>query len=117
MAIMSSAGDETVVHGVAGIVNDQAIANQNAALGHQEELLRSLMTGNTALYYHLSTLTERVTQLASRASPPPPVVVPAPVVNPVLPAKEPHVPTPEWYSGGVGSSQAFITQVSLVFDL
>uniref|UniRef100_A0AAQ5ZXR0 CCHC-type domain-containing protein n=1 Tax=Amphiprion ocellaris TaxID=80972 RepID=A0AAQ5ZXR0_AMPOC len=114
---MSSAGDELVVDGATGVTLEQVMANLSSALEHHDEMLRSLMTSNTAFYNQLSTLTDRVTQLANRSSPPVPLVAPAPVLNPASPAKEPHVPVPERYSGDFGSCRAFLTQVSLVFDL
>uniref|UniRef100_A0A3Q1ALF2 DUF4939 domain-containing protein n=1 Tax=Amphiprion ocellaris TaxID=80972 RepID=A0A3Q1ALF2_AMPOC len=76
-----------------------------------------LISSNTALYNQPSTLTERVTRLARHSSLPAPVVVPAPIVNQVVPVKEPHVPLPERYSGDFGSCQSFLTQVSLLFKL
>lgn len=65
----------------------EALSNHNTAFGQQEEMLQSLMSSNTALYKQLSTMTERVMQLASRSSAPAPVVMLAPVVNPVMPDK------------------------------
>uniref|UniRef100_A0AAQ5Z028 DUF4939 domain-containing protein n=1 Tax=Amphiprion ocellaris TaxID=80972 RepID=A0AAQ5Z028_AMPOC len=109
-ANMSSSGNEIVVDGAASITIEQAIVNQNSALGQHEEMLRSLISSNTALYNQPSTLTERVTRLARHSSLPAPVVVPAPIVNQVVPVKEPHVPLPERYSGDFGSCQSFLTQ-------
>uniref|UniRef100_A0A3P8TGN2 Retrotransposon gag domain-containing protein n=1 Tax=Amphiprion percula TaxID=161767 RepID=A0A3P8TGN2_AMPPE len=78
------------------------------------EMLKNLSSSNSAMYKQLSSLTERVNQLAARPPASAPIANP---VSPITPVKEPHVPVPERYSGDFGSCQAFLTQVSLVFDL
>uniref|UniRef100_A0A3Q1GHD8 DUF4939 domain-containing protein n=1 Tax=Acanthochromis polyacanthus TaxID=80966 RepID=A0A3Q1GHD8_9TELE len=74
-----------------------------------DQTLRSLSTNNSALFKQLSTLTEKVNQLTATAS--------RPAATNSDSDKEPFAPTPEPYHGDFGSCQAFLTQISLVFEL
>ncbi|XP_054863454.1 protein LDOC1-like [Amphiprion ocellaris] len=108
--MMSSAGNVTAADGVSEVSLQEALTSLDAALVQHDETLRSLSSSNSAMYKQLATLTEKVNQLSVQ-----PASV-APVVNTTT-VKEPHAPTPERYSGDFGVCQAFLTQVSLVFEL
>uniref|UniRef100_A0AAQ5X026 DUF4939 domain-containing protein n=1 Tax=Amphiprion ocellaris TaxID=80972 RepID=A0AAQ5X026_AMPOC len=72
--------------------------------------LRSLSTSSSTMYRQLASLTEKLNQISSQ-------VAPAASVLNAAPVREPHAPTPERYNGDFGVCQAFLTQVSLVFEL
>ena len=100
----------------------QAVSHQGILLGQHEQLLHRLTEHNQALLDQITQLTGQVTRLSAQIAqaPPPPTEAPVqPVAAPVgLPhAREPFVPVPERYGGDFGSCQAFLTQVSLVFEL
>uniref|UniRef100_A0A3B4ZJD2 CCHC-type domain-containing protein n=1 Tax=Stegastes partitus TaxID=144197 RepID=A0A3B4ZJD2_9TELE len=118
---MNSAGNEVDAEAAAPeLTIPQAIVNQ---VGQHESLIRSLIESNNALLKQVSLLTSKFSQLSPQAAQPvgtadssPPSVT---AVNPVISqsTREPNVPVPERFSGDGGSCQAFLTQVSLVFDL
>lgn len=111
---MSSAGNEIEVDGAAGVSLGEVVLNHETTIGQHSGLLQSLSTSNSAMFKQLSTLTERVNQMASHPSTSPAAASPARVS---VSDREPSVPFPERYSGDFGSCQAFLTQISLVFRL
>lgn len=91
-------------------------------LGQHELLLRRLAESNQALLDQITQLTGQVASMAAHMARPPPPPTEAPVQPVAAPglvsgSKEPFVPVPERYGGDFGSCQAFLTQVSLVFEL
>lgn len=119
---MNSAGNETGSD--TGDYMRQALASQGELLGQHESLLRSLVESNRALLDQVSMLTSQVAQLFSNAASPhsqAAASAPAPSasapVSVVQQTREPHAPVPERYSGDLGTCQAFLTQILLVFDL
>uniref|UniRef100_A0A3Q1G3B7 CCHC-type domain-containing protein n=1 Tax=Acanthochromis polyacanthus TaxID=80966 RepID=A0A3Q1G3B7_9TELE len=72
--------------------------------------LRSLSSSNSALYKQVALFTEKVNRLTNC------LALAGPAVNASSDRKH-HVPTPERHNGHFGACQAFLTQVSLVFEL
>lgn len=118
---MNSAGNETSAEAASPeLTIQQAIVNQGSILGQHESLLHSLVESNNALLKQVSLLTGKISQLAPHATQPVGVAAsPPPVGSSGAPqmVREPHVPVPERFCGDIGSCKAFLTQVSLVFDL
>lgn len=105
----------------------QALAAQGVRVGHHEKILREvteklrdLSANVTELSAQLSQLTTQLSTAASSPQPPSGTQqAPAPAPGqPASPAtREPHIPTPERYSGDLGTCGQFLLQCSLVFDL
>lgn len=107
----------------------QAVTSQGILLGQHDQVLRGLAESNQILLSQMSMLVDRVAELAARNPQQPPT--PASAVSsestfasssagasqgpPIT--REPFVPTPERYGGDLGTCQAFLMQVSLVFEL
>lgn len=105
----------------------KALAAQGARVGHHEKILREVTDKLHELSASVTELSTQVTQLSTQlspaaASPHPPggASQPSALSPDQLPspaAREPHIPTPERYSGHLGSCGQFLLQCSLVFDL
>lgn len=105
----------------------QALAAQGIRVGHHETILREVTEKLRELSTNMTQLSTQVNQLSSQLSTaaapqqPPGGALPASVshvAQPATPAaREPHIPTPERYSGNLGSCGQFLLQCSLVFDL
>ncbi len=104
------------------------MALQGAQLKQHEELLRHLVDSNNALLRQVSVLTTGVSDLSAQLTHPVgsnPAQLAATASNPVSEqrvvtsnvVREPSVPVPERYAGDPGSCNAFLLQVSLVFEL
>lgn len=101
----------------------QALAAQGVRVGNHDKILREVTEKLRQLSTSVTELSTQMTQisnqLAAATAPPPPA--PAPVAPPAPPAtpaaREPHIPTPERYSGNLGTCSQFLLQCSLVFDL
>uniref|UniRef100_A0A3B5AA76 Retrotransposon gag domain-containing protein n=1 Tax=Stegastes partitus TaxID=144197 RepID=A0A3B5AA76_9TELE len=95
-------------------------------LNQHDELLKALSDSNNA-FNQMSQLTSQFSAFVSQLGPSPsgaqaPTSSASSVSNPVqtpnsVAACEPFVPTPERYSGELSSCRAFLTQVSLVFEV
>uniref|UniRef100_A0A8C5HTM3 Gypsy retrotransposon integrase-like protein 1 n=3 Tax=Gouania willdenowi TaxID=441366 RepID=A0A8C5HTM3_GOUWI len=103
-----------------------AVVSHDAILGRHDELLKTLVSSVKALISQMSHLTGQQSVLASSLAAsgcqPTPINAPETTVvgSPSALAtvgREPTVPVPERYAGDLGSCQAFLTQVSLVFEL
>ncbi|CAJ1074292.1 uncharacterized protein LOC124485733 [Xyrichtys novacula] len=121
---MSSADKETGAEAVSPATTfQQAIANQECVLAQHDELLRSLVSSNHVMLNQISELTTQLRGLAgqiAKTAPPGPALAANPGLASVSvppPFREPVVPVPERYRGELGSCQAFLTQVSLVFEM
>ncbi len=97
-----------------------ALTAQGAQVGHHEQLLQEVTETLKPLSTHVTRIGSQVdfftTRLSNTApelqpSQPPPVI---PAAFPTLPAREPHVPVPERYSGDLGTCRAFLMQCSLI---
>lgn len=102
----------------------QALAAQGALVGQHDKVLRDMSQRLTELSANMLQLGNQMARLstqlsapASQATAPPPA--PAPSGNQLLQTtfREPHMPTPERYSGDLGACGRFLLQCSLVFDL
>lgn len=130
--MMSSAGSETGADvAAAGSPLQHALSSQGVLLGQHDTLLCNLADRNQALVTQVTHLTAQVTQLSTQVSqlstqvtqlsgPTQPAASSSlrhdnAAISPVV--REPHVSLPERYSGDLGSCQAFLTQVSLIFRL
>ncbi|KAJ0039438.1 hypothetical protein NL108_014181 [Boleophthalmus pectinirostris] len=102
----------------------QALATQGVRVGQHERILNQVTERLCELSVNVTQLSTQLNQLAAQLSPvlPSPPVgqpqppAPSPVQPPVSSAREPHIPTPERYSGDLGSCGQFLLQCSLVFD-
>lgn len=104
----------------------QALAAQGARVGNHDKILQEITEKLRQLSTSVTELSTQMTQVSHQlsaitASAPPasaPAPPPASAPPPALPAaREPHIPTPERYSGSLGSCSQFLLQCSLVFDL
>lgn len=104
----------------------QAISSQGALVGQHENALSVIMDKLLHLSTSMTQLDQRLNQVATQLSaladpvPPssPPVPVPPEAASPAQPynPREPFIPTPDRYSGELGSCSQFLYQCSLVFD-
>lgn len=97
-----------------------AVSHQGVLLGQHELLLRKLAESNQVLSEEFTQMSGQLTKMAAHMvqSSPPPTTSEAPARPLAAPVfKEPMVPVPERYAGDFGCCQAFLTQVSLVFEL
>lgn len=95
-----------------------ALAAQGALVGQHDKILRDITQKLTELSANVAQLADQMgrlsTQRAASVPQPPPASE-----NQLLQTtnREPHIPTPERYSGDLGACARFLLQCSLVFDL
>ncbi|XP_055015782.1 uncharacterized protein LOC129410863 [Boleophthalmus pectinirostris] len=101
----------------------QALATQGVRVGHHEQILKQVTERLCELSVNVTQLSAQMNQLAQLSTmlhlPPagqPQAADQPPVQPPTSAAREPHIPTPERYSGDLGSCGQFLLQCSLVFD-
>lgn len=96
----------------------EAISKQGEIIGRHDNMLRGIMDSLQELHHQISHLATTVMQPDPSTNPPvstPPEPAPPPQPSPCF--KEPFVPSPEPFSGELGSCGQFILNCSLVFDL
>ena len=91
-----------------------AIAMQGNLLGQHDQTLQGLVNSVNAVGALLTQLHERLNPAPGVSSGEP--SAPTPSNPPLAPTHESHIPTPERYSGELGSCRRFLLQCSLVFD-
>lgn len=68
---MSSAGNEVGFDGATGVSLGELVLNHETTIDQHSGLIQSLSTSTSAMFKQISTLTERVNQMASLPSAPP----------------------------------------------
>lgn len=104
----------------------QALAAQGALVGQHDKVLREMSQRLTELSTNMLQLGNQMTRISTQLSAPAPQAsapshspAPAPSGNQLHQTtnREPHMPTPERYSGDLGACSRFLLQCSLIFDL
>lgn len=102
----------------------QALSMQGTRVGQHEQVIHEIMetlqklsSGVTQLSSRLDQVVTRIPSLAPTGDP---LVSAAAAAAPSAPlpspVREPHIPTPDRYSGELGACSQFLHQCSLVFD-
>ncbi|KAK7916542.1 hypothetical protein WMY93_012303 [Mugilogobius chulae] len=106
----------------------QAVSNQGQLLGRHDTQLKEIVQNQqvfasqmTQIGNMMASLTTAFAQFSAAAataasSSAQPEASPPPPAAPIPPQREPHIPTPERYSGDLGACGRFLLQCSLVFD-
>lgn len=97
----------------------QALASQGALVGQHDKILREVTAKLLELSTNVAKLSQDVSQLSTHLtapSPTPTVQAAASTPPTAMPAREPFIPTPERFSGDLGSCGRFLLQCALVFE-
>ena len=101
----------------------QALASQGVRIGNHDKILREISEKLRQLSTSVTELSTQMSQISNQLSaataPPSQSGTPQGFSPPPASAaaREPHIPTPERYSGNLGTCGQFLLQCSLVFDL
>ncbi|KAK7878585.1 hypothetical protein WMY93_030421 [Mugilogobius chulae] len=100
----------------------QALASQGVLVGQHDRALREVTERLLELSANVAQLGNQLSQLSVQLTAPQPQPQPQASAPPAQPPlnfspREPHIPSPERYSGDLGSCGRFLLQCALVFDL